>query len=170
MHTIWWHISRISVHNVNQTDMRPIYRKFCACMMAMILILGYIPYASAIDAETKHLTSDCDISFSELSSEQQSNIAADTVLDGCNGHSACAVHYGCAPLQSSSALLVAARVVVHRTFSIVDSSITTQYPAIPEPPPKNWLADGLYLAGSLIDTLSVVFPVNSESSFKLLPQ
>ena len=125
---------------MNQTEMRPIYRKFFANMMAMIVILGYIPYVSAIDAETKHLTSDCNVSFSEASSEQQPNVALDTVLDGCTSHSACAVHYGCAPLQSSSVLLIAARVVVHRTFSIADSSITTQYPTIPEPPPKiDWL-------------------------------
>ena len=125
---------------MKQTDMRPIYRKFCASMMAMIVILGYIPYAFAIDVESKHLISDCNVSFSEMLSEQQSNVAGNTVLDDYNGHSACAVHYDCAPLQSSSALLVAARVVVHRTFSIVGSSITTQYPAIPEPPPKiDWL-------------------------------
>lgn len=128
--------SRITRHIVNQADMRPIYQKFCASMMAMIVILGYIPFASAIDAGTNHLLSDCNLLFSEVSPTQQSNVAGDTVLDGCIVHSACAVHYGCAPLQSSSVLLIAARVVVHHTFSIVDSSITTQYPGIPEPPPK----------------------------------
>ena len=116
--------------------MRPIYRKFCASIMAIIVILGYIPFVSAIDAETNHLLSDCNVSFSEVSFARQSKGAANTVLDGCTGHSACAVHYGCAPLQSSSVLLITARVVVHRTFSIVDSSITTQYPGTPEPPPK----------------------------------
>ena len=121
---------------MNQTDIRPIYRKFFANMMAMIVILGYIPYASAINAETNHLVSDCNISISEASPVQQFNVAGDTVRDGCTGHSACAVHYGCAPLQSSSLLFIAARVVVHRTFSIADSSISTQYPGIPEPPPK----------------------------------
>ena len=102
--------------------------------MAMIVILGYMPYSSAMDVETNHLISDCNVSSAEVSTAQQSNVAGDTVPGGCIGHSACSVHYGCAPLHSSSVLLIAARVVVHRTF--VDSSITTQYPEAPDPPPK----------------------------------
>jgi len=116
--------------------MRPIYKKLCAGMIAMILIFAYMPIASAMSADSTQLLSDCNYSFSGAPAQHPDSAEGKPFFDECADHSACAVHYSCAPLQSSSVLAIAARIVVHRVISIGNSRITTRYPGILKPPPK----------------------------------
>ena len=105
-------------------------------MMAMILVFAYMPIASAISADSTRLLSDCNYSFSGAPAEHLDSAEGKPFFDECADHSACAVHYSCAPLQSSSMLAIAARIVLHRAISIGNSRITTRYPGILKPPPK----------------------------------
>ena len=132
------HPSRITKYVLHQSKMRILYKKLCAGMMAMILVFAYLPVASAVNADSTQLFSDCNYSFSGAPAEHLVSAGGEPFFDECSDHSACAVHYSCAPLQSSSVLAIAARIVVHRAILIGDSRITTRYPGILKPPPKVW--------------------------------
>ena len=105
-------------------------------MATMILIFAYMPIASAISADSTQLFSDCSHSFSGAPAEHPDSAEGKPFFDECADHSACAVHYSCAPLQSSSVLAIATQIVLHRAISIGNSRITTRYPGILKPPPK----------------------------------
>ena len=105
-------------------------------MVAMILIFAYMPIASAVSADSLQLFWECNNSDSSATAEYPVCATGEALLDRCADHSACAVHYSCAPLQSSSVPAIAARIIVHRAISIGNSRITTRYPGTLKPPPK----------------------------------
>ena len=130
------HQSRIINYVMHQSKMRIFYKKLCAGLMTMILVFAYMPIASAISADSTKLFSDCNYSLSVAPAEHHVSAGGEPFHDECADHSACAVHYSCTPLQSSSVLAIAARIVVHRAILIGDSRVTTRYPGILKPPPK----------------------------------
>lgn len=115
--------------------MRRKNKKLISWLMVLILTVGFIPITSAQGMEAEYLAEHCASSVKDSSvSMSGSDIDKDPVKY-CHDSSVCAVHYGCAPLQSSSELAVASA-VVRRTILFEDTAIVTRYPAIPEHPPK----------------------------------
>ena len=115
--------------------MRRKNKKLISWLMVLILTVGFIPITSAQGMEADYLAEHCAFSVKEASVSMSGSDIDKGPVNYCHDSSVCAVHYGCAPLQSSSELAVVSA-VVRRTIPYEDIDILTRYPAIPEHPPK----------------------------------
>ena len=104
--------------------------------MILILAFALMPISSTLGFDSTHNASNCELALSDSIDRDQNVKFEESDFTGCQDFSACAVHYGCAPLQSSSVLAVIARALEHRTISIGDCNVSTRYLSIPERPPK----------------------------------
>ena len=104
--------------------------------MILNLIFGFMPVSSALDLDSKHHATSCDLMLFDSIDRDQIGSLEKSDLPGCQDFSVCAVHYSCVPLHSSSVLTVTPQTLVHRTISIDDVRVLTRYLGIPRRPPR----------------------------------
>jgi len=104
--------------------------------MILNLTIGFMPVSSALDLDSNHHATSCDLMlFDSIDRDQIRNFEKSDLI-GCQNISVCAVHYSCVPLHSSSVLTVSLQTLVHRTIPIDDVRVLTRYFGIPRRPPR----------------------------------
>ena len=104
--------------------------------MILNLTIGFMPVSSALDLDSNHHATSCDLMLFDSIDRDQIGSLEKSDLSGCQDFSVCAVHYSCVPLHSSSVLTVTPQTLVHRTISIDDVRVLTRYLGIPRRPPR----------------------------------
>ena len=104
--------------------------------MILNLTIGFMPVSSAMDLDSNHHATSCDLMPFDSIDRDQIGIMEKSDLFGCPDFSVCVLHYSCVPLHSSSVLAVTPHALVHRTISIDDVRVLTRYLGIPRRPPK----------------------------------
>ena len=104
--------------------------------MILNLALGFMPVSSALDLDSNHHATRCELMLLDSIDRDQIGSLEKSDLIGCQDFLVCAVHYSCVPLHSSSVLTVTPQTLVHRTIPIDDVRVLTRYLGIPRRPPR----------------------------------
>ena len=87
--------------------MRRINKKLISWVVVLNLILGFIPITSAQSNDAVNSADHCALSVTESPISMFSSDIEKELVNYCHDSAVCAVHYSCAPLQSSIKLAVA---------------------------------------------------------------
>ena len=105
-------------------------------VMILNLTLGFMPISSALELDSNHHATSCDLMLFDSIDRDQIGSLEKPDLFGCPDFSVCVLHYGCVPLHSSNVLTITPQTLVHHTISIGDVRVLTRYLGIPRRPPK----------------------------------
>ena len=110
--------------------------RFISGLLILIMTIGPVQIAFAIDYEQIRPADNCRISMNHAAEYGIGNSDEITMIDYCLNCSVCVAHYNCAPLLPSVLSQLTARVYVHPADPTGDTVVSTRYPGLFKRPPK----------------------------------
>ena len=105
-------------------------------MLILILTVGSVQNAFAIDLEQIHPAANCHFSLSQSPESSIGNSNENSTNNYCQDLSVCVAHYNCAPLLPSVLSQLPARVLVQLADLAGNAVVSTRYPRLFKRPPK----------------------------------